>query len=191
MHGWSVPMTPYGLRARRAGEDDTTKLIGGLALGAALMYLLDPDRGNRRRKLLIDQLNSLLSQSDEAIGKTGRDLGNWTRGLMAETGARLSGEQPDDVVLVVRVQSAMGRVVSHPHAIEVMAENGRVTLRGPILAHEVDDLLATVSAVRGVRSIDNQLAPHEQAGDVPGLQGGAARPGQRFELMQENWAPAP
>ena len=29
--------------------------------------------------------------------------------------------------------------------------------------------------------IDNQLEVHQQAGDVPGLQGGIARPGDRFE----------
>lgn len=191
MHGRSVPMLSSYPRARGGDGDDTTKLIGGLALGAALMYLFDPDRGNRRRKLLLDQLNSWLSQSDDALGKTGRDLRNRTRGLMTETGARLTEGTPDDVVVVERVRSAMGRVVSHPHAIEVAAENGRVTLRGPILAHEVDDLLSTVSAVRGVSGIDNWLEVYQQAGDVPGLQGGTARPGQRFELMQENWAPAP
>jgi hypothetical protein len=85
----------------------------------------------------------------------------------------------------------MGWVVSHPHAIEVTAENGRVILRGPILAHEVDDLLSMISSVRGVSGIDNQLEIHQQASAVPGLQGGTARSGQRFELMQENWAPAP
>jgi uncharacterized membrane protein/CBS domain-containing protein len=191
MHSWSLPMTSSNLSLRRGDGDDTTKLIGGLALGAALMYLLDPDRGNRRRKLMMDQINSLLSQSDVAVGKTGRDLRNRTRGLMAETSARLTEGTPDDVILVERVRSAMGRVASHPHAIEVRAENGHVTLRGPILAHEVDDLLSRVKAVRGVSRIDNQLEVHQQAGDVPGLQGGTARPGQRFELMQENWAPAP
>jgi uncharacterized membrane protein/CBS domain-containing protein len=191
MHGWNMPMMPYSPRARQGDGDDTTKLLGGLALGAALMYLFDPDRGNRRRKLLLDQVNSFLSQSDDALGKTGRDLRNRTRGLMAETSARLTGEEPDDVVLVERVRSAMGRVISHRSTIEVTAENGRVTLRGPILAHEVDDLLSTVAAVRGVSSTDNQLEVYKQAGDVPSLQGGTARPGQRFELMQENWAPAP
>ena len=30
-------------------------LIGGAGLGAGLMYLLDPDRGKRRRALVRDQ----------------------------------------------------------------------------------------------------------------------------------------
>jgi hypothetical protein len=40
---------------------------GGAGLGAALMYLLDPERGRRRRKLLSDQIVHLVSQSDDVI----------------------------------------------------------------------------------------------------------------------------
>jgi hypothetical protein len=157
--------------------DKKLNLIGGIGIGVVLMYYLDPDRGARRRKLLADQMRSLMSHSDTVLGKTSRDLRNRTCGLVAETRARLSGDTPDDVVLVERVRSAMGRVFSHPSAIEVAAENGRVTLRGLILAHQVGDLLSTVSSVRGVRSIDNQLEGHHWAGDVPSLQGATARPG--------------
>jgi uncharacterized membrane protein len=84
----------------------------------------------------------------------------------------------------------MGRVVSHPHSIQVSAEGRRVTLRGPILAHEVNDLLATVRSVQGVQEINDQLDIHKQAGDVPGLQGGGVRPGAMPELWQTNWTPA-
>ena len=63
-------------------------------------------------------------------------------------------------------------------------------LSGPILAHELDDLLETTSKVSGVTGIDNQLEVHKQAGNLSSLQGGRTRPGYRFELMQENWSPA-
>jgi len=157
------------LRTLRGDANDRLLLIGALALGAALMYLFDPVRGNRRRKLLRDQINSFLNQSDNTIGKTARDLGNRTRGLMAETRAQLTEEMPDDVILIERVRSAIGHVVSHPRVIDVTADQGRVMLSGPILAHEVDHLLATVASVRGVLHIDNQLELHQQVGDVPGL----------------------
>jgi osmotically-inducible protein OsmY len=140
------------------------------------MYLFDPVWGNRRRKLLLDQINSFLSQSDGTIGKTARDLSNRTRGLMAKTRAQLTEGTPDDVILVERVRSALGRVVSHPRVIDVTANQGRVMLSGPILAHEVDQLLVTVASVRGVRHVDNQLDLHQQVGDVPGLQGGRRGP---------------
>ena len=67
----------------------------------------DPDQGRRRRKLLLNQLNSFMSQSDDAIGKTARDLSNRTRGMLAETSAQLTEGTPDDVILVERVRSAM------------------------------------------------------------------------------------
>ena len=70
-----------------------------------------------------------------------------------------------------RVLSKPGRVVSHPRAIQVTTDQGRVTLSGLILADEVDELLSCVSSVRGVAIIENQLEVHERAGDVPGLQG--------------------
>ena len=165
-------------------------LIGGVGLGAALMYFLDPDRGRRRRGLVRDQVVSAFSKADDAVGATARDLGNRTRGLAAETRSRLKKEQAPDEVIVARVRSELGRVVSHPSAIQVTAEQGRVTLSGPILAREVDDLLSTVRKARGVTDLVNQLEVHEQADNVPALQGGSERRGGEFELLQENWSPA-
>ena len=165
-------------------------LIGGAGLGAGLMYMLDPDRGRRRRALARDQVARLANRAPRVWGATARDVGNRLRGMVAEIGSRFSaGEAPDDV-LVARVRSKMGRVVSHPSAIEVMVDQGRVTLRGPILADEVEDLISCVSSVPGVADINNQLEAHKEPGSVPGLQGGRRRPGERFELMQENWSPA-
>ena len=168
---------------------ELTLLAGGIGLGAAFMYMLDPDRGRRRRALVRDKLASAANKTPDAIGATARDLRNRARGLAAQAGSVFSIEEVSDEVLVARVRSWMGRVVSHPHAIEVAADQGRVRLSGPILASEVDDLLSCVRGVSGVTEVDDQLEAHDQAGNVPGLQGGVARPGDRFELMQENWSP--
>jgi uncharacterized membrane protein len=176
---------------RRIRRAIALAFIGGAGLGAALMYLLDPDRGRRRRKLLGDQIMHIVSQSDALINTTARDLRNRAHGMLAETRARFDGADVIDEVLAARVRSRMGWIISHPHAIAVTAEQGRVTLSGPILAHEVDDLLKAVAAVRGVRAVENRLEMHERAEGVPGLQGGGARPGKRPEVLQENWAPAP
>jgi uncharacterized membrane protein len=176
---------------RRIRRASALAFLGGAGLGAALMYLLDPDRGRRRRKLLGDQVVHLVSQSDTLINTTARDLRNRARGMLAETRARFEDTDVIDAVLAARVRSRMGWVISHPHAIAVSADHGRVTLSGPILAHEVDDLLKAVAAVRGVRAVEHRLEVHERADDVPGLQGGGARPGKHPEVLQENWAPAP
>jgi hypothetical protein len=154
-----------------------------------MMYILDPDRGRRRRALVRDQLVSAGHRFPDAVGATARDLSNRTRALAAEAGSMLSGEgEISDDVLVARVRSKMGRVVSHPHAVGVTAEEGRVTLSGPILADEVDDLLSCVSRVRGVAGMENRLEVHDEAGNVSALQGGRRR-SQQFEFFQANWSP--
>ena len=166
-----------------------TTLASGLGLGAALMYLTDPQRGRRRRALVRDQFVSLASQAGHAVGPTARDIRNRTQGLLAETTHLFQKEDVPDVVLEQRVRAKLGRFTSHPSSIEASANQGRVILRGPILAHELEQTLAAVRSVRGVRSVDNQLEVHRQPGDVPGLQGGKPRPGERPDLLQEYWAP--
>jgi uncharacterized membrane protein len=41
-----------------------------------------------------------------------------------------------------------------------------------------------------VTGVENRLEIHKHPGDVPGLQGGRARPGERPELWQVNWSPS-
>jgi uncharacterized membrane protein len=176
----------------RPAETSTSPiaLLGAAALGAGLTYFLDPARGARRRNLIRDRVVHFRARADDAIGTTARDLGNRARGLVAKTRGRLThGDDADDPVIVARVRTLLGRVVSHPSAIDVTAEAGRVMLRGAILADDVDDLLAAVRDVRGVEEVENRLEPHATAEGVPALQGGVPRE-RRFELAQENWAPA-
>jgi uncharacterized membrane protein len=163
---------------------------GSLLAGAGLMYLLDPGSGKRRRARLRDRAVHAGNAAGEAIGTTSRDLRNRAAGVAAQTRALVRGEDVPDRVLAERIRSKLGRVVSHPGSIEVAARRGAVTLSGPVLAREEEDLVSCVSSVRGVRSVENRLDVHEQPGGVPGLQGGAPRPGLRFELLQENWSPA-
>jgi len=169
--------------------DNRLELIAGVGLGAALMYILDPDRGNRRRAQMRDKVVSSISKTGDAIGTTSRDVTYRTRGLVAQLTSAFSSGEASDEVIEARVRSKMGRTVSHPSAIEVMANQGRVTLRGPILEREVDGLLSCVSSVKGVTEVDNQLEPHKQPGDIPALQGGSRRPGNRIDLLQNNWSP--
>jgi len=150
-----------------------TSFFYGAALGAGLMYLFDPEMGNRRRALLRDQWTRLGNVTQDTSGDVTNDLGNRLRGLVAEIQGRLSPQQVPDDVLEARVRSNLGRVVSHPGAITVAATGGRVTLSGPVLADEVSRLLASTRLVRGVTSVENQLDVHQTPDSVPGLQGSA------------------
>jgi uncharacterized membrane protein len=165
-------------------------LMGGTGLGAGLMYYFDPQLGRRRRAQVRDQMVHVLNQVDDALDVVSRDLTHRVQGLRAEVVSLLSSSQPSDKVLADRVRSKLGRIVSHPRALQVSARDGHVTVSGPILAHEVDRLLWGVQSTPGVREVENRLDVHQEPGDLPALQGGNERPGERFELMQNNWSPA-
>jgi len=111
-------------------------LLSGIGLGATLMYMVDPDRGKRRRARVRDKLARVTHKAPDAIGATARDISNRVRGLAAQAAATFSSEDVSDEVLVARVRSKMGRVVSHPSSIQVTANQGRVILSGPILQNE-------------------------------------------------------
>jgi hypothetical protein len=132
-------------------------LVGGVGLGAGLMYACDPEKGKRRRALLRDQTSSILRETWVNIGKKSRDVRNRTRGLVAEVGTHFRCETVSNEVLEERVRSQMGRAVSESGDIEVLAQEGQVILRGVVPAGEADRLLRCVSGVRGVRGVENQL----------------------------------
>ncbi|HJS52299.1 MAG TPA: SRPBCC family protein [Pyrinomonadaceae bacterium] len=163
--------------------------LAGFASGAATMYFLDPGRGARRRAGVKDKVTGTASHLPDALRKTAKDVSNRAQGAWAETTNLFSSDDPSDQVLEARVRSKMGRVTSHPHAINVAARNGEVTLSGPILDHEVDRLMQCVGAVRGVSNVVNELQPHKTPNGISSLQGGAPRE-SRSEFMQQNWSPA-
>ena len=100
-------------------------ILGGLCIGAALMYFLDPDRGRRRRHLVRDQLVHAGRVSGDAVDATSRDLRNRARGVAAAARGRLRPGEADDAVVAERVRSAIGRVVSHPGAVTVASGSRR------------------------------------------------------------------
>lgn len=164
----------------------TLSILGGVGLGAAIMYFLDPERGRRRRHLVRDRVVHATHVAGGAIGSTARDVQNRARGAAAETRARLRHDEPDDEVLVARVRTALGRACSHPGAIVTTAERGVVTLSGPILADEVQPVLHAVRGVRDVQHVVNRLEAHDAPGHVPGLQG---QGGKTTPALERRWSP--
>jgi uncharacterized membrane protein len=164
-------------------------LVGGMGLGAALMYLLDPDAGKRRRAVLRDKAGRAASQAREALAAAGQDLVNRATGLAAQARGRLQAEEAPDAVLVERVRSQIGRLVRHPRSVEVSAQQGRVTLTGPVLADEAEALRAGVAAVPGVRGVADRLEVHGEPGGVPGLQG-AGKTARDWTGWPSDWPPS-
>jgi hypothetical protein len=94
---------------------------------------------------------------------------------------------PSDDVLAARVRARLGRLVSHPGAIDVTASEGLIVLSGPVFDSEIGRLIDGVRAVPGVVRVENKLEPHARAGTVPGLQGRGPAQLQRRPIR---WTPA-
>ena len=112
-------------------------VVGSVGLGAALMYIFDPDRGKRRRALLRDKVEATGNKLSDKVEKMGRDLSNRAYGVVAETKSIFQPDEVTDDVLVDRVRSRLGRIPAHISAFDLAANDGVVTLRGQILADEV------------------------------------------------------
>ena len=168
---------------------DNRSLLSGMAIGAAAALILDPDRGARRRALIRDKVVRGRRRSGEALDTTMRDIANRAGGIAAVTRGARRSEDVDDARLLERVRAKLGRVCSHPHAIDVDVQGGEVTLRGPVLAGEVQRLLNTAAAVRGVNAVVNELEPHDSPDGIPALQGRGRVAGPTLDLLQPNWAP--
>ncbi|MGH7519229.1 MAG: SRPBCC family protein [Gemmatimonadales bacterium] len=154
-------------------------LVAGLLLGAGLMYLLDPDRGTRRRHIVRDRLGRARRRVGEELGAAARDVKNRSSGAVAGLRFRFGGDTAADAVIEERVRARLGRLVSHPSAVEVAVIQGEATLGGAVLEDELEDLLGGVARVRGVRRVWNQIDAHADPHGVPQLQGGAPPIGAR------------
>jgi uncharacterized membrane protein len=169
---------------------DRLRLLMGAFIGATAMYYFDPSRGRYRRALVANQLVHAGRESRRAAHIIQRDFYNRARGTAATLRSTLMPVSGDDAVLEARARACLGRVVSHPASIHVEARHGVLTLSGPILEDEIPPLLQCVERVHGVREVRDELEAHEEAGNVPGLQGGFRRRGlRRTPFEQANWSP--
>ena len=159
-------------------------LIGGVA-GAALAYVLDPDRGRRRRAVARDRLSATVRRGGRRAGRLGRRLGAEAYGVKQKV-THLAPEDtstPDDITLTRRVESEVFRDADVPKGdININAEEGVVVLRGQVQHPEqIARLEARVRKVHGVRDVDNLL----HLPDTPAPNKADAR------FAGAGWTPAP
>lgn len=138
-------------------------VVGGAGLGAAVMYLFDPEAGKGRRSVLRQRALRGWRSAGRALGVVSRIATNRSRGLLARTGSLLRARAVSDPVLAERVRSQIGHVVMHADAIDVSVASGRVTLSGRVLHDEVHRLLQRVEHVPGVVAVENQLEAYDPA----------------------------
>jgi hypothetical protein len=141
-----------------------TWMLGSGLCGATLMYLLDPERGRRRRNMTRDRLMARVRRTWRA------GMAGW-RGVAAEAhGAshRMVHLVPretdvsDDETLRQRVESQLFRDRHVPKGdLNITCEHGMVILRGELDSPaEIVKLETRVARVPGVRGVHNLLHPH-------------------------------
>ena len=137
--------------------------IASVGVGAGCMYLMDPDRGRARRALLHDKAASAYREVRTSVEKAQADLANRAHGLLAQAKSAVQHEPVEEDQLIARVRAKLGRLVSHPHAIEVIARDGEITLSGTVLENEAQHLVSGVGSIHGVSSVCDHLLRHSDA----------------------------
>lgn len=66
-------------------------LVGGLGLGAALMYLFDPDRGRGRRDVIREKAEGAANKAGEYAEKMSRDIRDRASEVVSEAKAIFKG----------------------------------------------------------------------------------------------------
>jgi uncharacterized membrane protein len=164
-------------------------MLGGIGLGAGLMYLLDPDRGRRRRATVRDQMVEMLHEAADTIQKGVRDFNNRVFGRLIGAASAFIPDKVGDDVLVERIRTTLGHSVAYPQAMVVSVTEGQVNLTGHVLREDIPRLMAALGRMRGVREITDQLTVHEKAGEVPDMQGKPNRVSEPAPLLPR-WSPA-
>lgn len=142
--------------------------IAGVAVGAALTYLLEPRLRLRRQALLRDKTVSFAHQSITLGSKLARHTRNRLQGLIAITSDLFRPEGMDsDAKLESRVRSALGRATRHAHSVSVTVDRGRVSLRGSLAPHEAGLVIRATEHVKGVKQVENLLTPPAEEGQSP------------------------
>jgi hypothetical protein len=165
-------------------------LIAGVGIGAGCMYLMDPDRGRSRRALLRNKTSSAYREVRMSLETAKADLANRARGLLAQAKSAVHHTPVEDDQLVARVRAKLGRLVSHPHAIDVIARDGTITLSGDVLEDEGQGLVSGVGSIQGVSLVCDHLLRHRDAANISSLQGGRERHPGRPEILRRAWPPA-
>ena len=94
----------------------TALLIGGLGLGAGLIYMLDPARGERRRTMAWAPLERYRRQSDDLWDHTTRSLGRQARELLARAPLARRYRRPGPGELLLARAEQTGDPEGHPDA---------------------------------------------------------------------------
>ena len=144
------------------------KLLFAGALGAALAYFLDPDRGKRRRNIARDRLMGMARRTADQVERKVEYAASTAQGISQKISNQNGQDKFDlnDETLAQKVESEIFRDPNIPKGkININAENGVVVLRGELdRPDQINALEDKVRSIPGVAGVENLLhLPNTQA----------------------------
>jgi osmotically-inducible protein OsmY len=134
-------------------------VLGAGALGAGILYLLDPQAGARRRKMLRVQAHLAQQRGSEAVQRQAEYLKGKARDAAAGAQSMLhrAGEAITDDALMASVREHLGSAIENASRVAVRIGNGIVTLSGSLSPEEAEEAAAATRKVEGVRDVVQQF----------------------------------
>jgi hypothetical protein len=171
---------PLSRRPARRTRATGVALCSGMLAGMGMMYLMDRVADRRHRALLRDKVTHYRRVAERLLERKGRKLTHRVRGMVLERTTHAHDEVVDDAVLVERIRSHMGHLLSHAETrrIEVAVQDGQVALSGHVVASHVNRVLGHVATVPGVHGLVAKLTVHPSVADMMTDRLGTHRPQQ-------------
>jgi hypothetical protein len=147
-------------RRRKTRRQKISLFAAGSAVGAAVAFFLDPQRGRARRKKAVDRVSGAVRRTTRRTARFGRHIASDSRGLAQRLRARGEGRMPEtDTVLVSKVQSeVLGDPDVPKGSVNVNAADGVVVLRGQVdRPDQIRKLENAVRKIDGVVDVENLL----------------------------------
>jgi hypothetical protein len=150
-------------RNRKLGRRGPSRLpvMTGAIVGAAVVYLFDPEKGRARRALLADWLGARARRGWRTVNQISARTGT-TAAAFPQRMVQLRSVRPrpaDDLTLRDRVESEVFRNPDLPKGqINLDVESGVVTIRGQVEnAYQIANVEKAVLKVPGVAGVENLL----------------------------------
>lgn len=147
-------------RQRKARRQKISLFAAGSAVGAAVAYFFDPQRGWARRMKAVDRVSGVVRGTTRRTARFGRHIASDSRMLAQRLGARGKGRMPEiDTVLASKVESeVLGDPDVPKGSVNVNAEDGVVVLRGQVeRPDQIRKLEQAVRRIDGVVDVENLL----------------------------------
>lgn len=150
-------------------------LMAGAGVGYVVAYLMDPERGQRRREQLAERAGGVSRTASRTAQRTAVMASNRAAGLRSVVNRTTDNPYPDDLTLLDRVESEVFADPSIPKGnINVMVVDGRAVLRGEVEETQIGAIESAVRKVVGVKDVENLLhtpgtpAPNKESARAAG-----------------------